>query len=302
MAKKVDERCEKCGDRTMWVCLVGNLFLCVFKATIGIISGSLAVIADALHSGADVLVSVVTIIAVRIARKPADKTHPYGHGKTEFVGGVFVGIILLVGASCIIASSIGHLFRRSHLPIPHFIALSAAAISFVVNELLFRWTICAARHLNSAALEAEAHDNRSDSLSSMPVFFGVLGAQFGFRSLDPLAALFVGILVCKIGFELLSKNLHGLMDMPLSSQQLKRIRELVVAVQGVESIDCLRTRGLGRHYMADLQIFVNPKATVEKSDAIAAAVRSTLQQEIKHLEDITIVCKADTAGNGDQKP
>lgn len=302
MIREVDERCEKCGDRTLWVCFWGNLFLVVFKVTIGIISGSLAVLADALHSGADVLNSVVTMIAVRIAKKPADRTHPYGHGKTEFVGGVFVGIVLLGGASFIAVSSLGHLLRRSHLPAPHFIALGAAAISIAVNELMFRWTICAARHVNSTALEAEAYDNRGDSLSSVPVFFGVLGAQFGFRSLDPLAALFVGILVCKIGFELLSKNLHGLMDMPLSSQQLERIRELAVAVQGVEGIDCLRTRGLGRHYMADLQIFVNPKATVEKSDAIAAVVRSTLQREIQHLKDITIVCKAGTPGDEEQKP
>jgi cation diffusion facilitator family transporter len=278
----------------MWVCLAGNAFLCVFKAIVGILSGSLAVIADALHSGADVLVSVVAIITVHVARKPPDKTHPYGHGKTEFIGGVFVGMVLLIGAACIAVTSIDHLLRKVHQSVPHFIALAAAAISILVNESLFRWTICAAKRVNSAALEAEAWDNRSDAFSSIPVFLGVLGAQFGFRSLDPLAALFVGILVGKIGFELLGKNLHGLMDMPLHSDEVKRINELVVATAGVKDIDYLRTRGMGRHYMADLQILVNPKTTVEKSNAIAKEVRKTLRREIKHLEDITIVCKADT--------
>jgi cation diffusion facilitator family transporter len=246
------------------------------------------------HSGADVLVSVVAIITVHVARKPPDKTHPYGHGKTEFIGGVFVGMVLLIGAAFITVTSIDHLLRKVNQPAPHFIALAAAAISILVNESLFRWTICAAKRVNSAALEAEAWDNRSDAFSSMPVFLGVLGAQFGFRSLDPLAALFVGILVGKIGFELLGKNLHGLMDMPLHSDEIKRINELVVATAGVKDIDYLRTRGMGRHYMADLQILVNPKTTVEKSNAIAKEVRNTLRREIKHLEDITIVCKADT--------
>ncbi len=278
----------------MWVCLAGNVFLCVFKVIVGVISGSLAVIADALHSGADVLVSVVAIITVYLAKRPADKTHPYGHGKTEFIGGVFVGIILLVGASFITVSSIGHLLKSAHQPPPHFIALAAAAISIVVNEMLFKWTICAAKRVNSAALEAEGWDNRSDAYSSVPVFFGVLGAQFGFRSLDPLAALFVGILVGKIAFELLSKNLHGLMDVPLHSNEIKHIKELVVATGGVEDIDYLRTRGMGRHYMADMQILVNAKTTVEKSNAITAEIRSTLRREIQHLEDITIVCRADT--------
>ena len=294
MAIKVDEKCKKCADKAMWVCLAGNLFLCIFKIVIGGLSGSLAVIADALHSGADVLVSIVAIVTVYLAKKPADKTHPYGHGKTEFIGGVIVGIVLLVGASFIAVTSLGHLLKSAHQPPPHFIALAAAAISIVVNEMLFRWTICSAKHVNSAAIEAEAWDNRSDAFSSIPVFFGVLGAQFGFRSLDPLAAMFVGILVGKIAFELLSKNLHGLMDVPLKSSEIKRVKELVIATEGVKDIDYLRTRGMGRHYMADLQILVNPLTTVEKSNAIAAEVKNNLQREIKHLDDIIIVCRADT--------
>ena len=294
MAVKVDEKCKKCADKAMWVCLAGNIFLCIFKVIVGILSGSIAVIADALHSGADVLVSVVAIVTVYLAKRPADKTHPYGHGKTEFIGGVLVGIVLLVGASFIAVTAIGHLLKSAHQPPPHFIAMAAAALSIAVNEMLFRWTICSAKHVNSAAIEAEAWDNRSDAFSSIPVFFGVLGAQFGFRSLDPLAALFVGILVGKIAFELLTKNLHGLMDVPLQSSEIRRVKELVVATEGVKDIGYLRTRGMGRHYMADLQILVNPQTTVEKSNAIAAEVKNNLQREIKHLDDIIIVCRADT--------
>jgi len=294
MVVKVDEKCRKCADRVIWYCLAGNLFLCIFKAIIGSLSGSMAVLADALHSGADVLDSTVTLIAIHCGKKPPDKTHPYGHGKTEFIGGTFIGLVLLSGASWIVVSSIGQLMRKAPQTQPHFIALAAAVISIVINELMFRQAICAARRTNSAAIEAEAWDNRADCLSSLPVFFGVLGAQFGFRSLDPLAALFVGILVGKIGFELLGKNLHGLMDMPLHSKELDRIRKLVIANPGVKGIDYLRTRGMGRYYLADIQILVNPRTTVEKSNTIAAEVRNALRQEIKHLEDITIVCKADT--------
>ncbi|MBA7652625.1 Magnetosome protein MamB [subsurface metagenome] len=199
--------------------------------------------------------------------------------------------MLLIGASCIIVTSVGHLLRRVHYPPPHFIALAAAAISIAVNEMLFRYAICAGRRVNSAAIEAEAWDNRADAFSSVPVFFGVLGAQFGFRSLDPLAALLVGILVGKVGFELAGKNIHGLMDMPLHSKEISRIRELVVATPGVKNIGYLRTRGMGRHYLADLQILVNAKTTVEKSNTIVSEVKSVLRREIKHLKDITIVCK-----------
>lgn len=293
MAIKVDEKCKRCADYAIWLCMCANIFLCAFKGFIGYLTGSLAVMADAAHSGADVLDAVVAMIATKIGNKPPDKNHPYGHGKTEFMGGVFIGIVLLTGASFIAINAITHLFRNVPQPPPHFIAIFAALTSIAVNEMLFRKASCAAKHVNSAAIEAEAWDNRADCFSSMPVLFGVLGAQFGFTKLDPLAALLVGILVGKVGFELLSKNIHGLMDMPLHSKEIKRIKELVIATAGVKDISYLRTRGMGRHYMADMQILVSPRTTVKKSNSITAEIRDVLQREIQHLEDITIVCKAE---------
>ncbi len=249
--------------------MCANIFLCAFKGFIGYFTGSLAVMADAAHSGADVLDAVIAMIATRIGNKPPDKNHPYGHGKTEFMGGVFIGIVLLTGASFIVVNAITHLLRNVPQPPPHFIAIFAALTSIAVNEMLFRKASCAARHVNSAAIEAEAWDNRADCFSSMPVLFGVIGAQFGFTKLDPLAALFVGILVGKVGFELLSKNIHGLMDMPLQSKEIKRIKKLVVDTPGVKDIGYLRTRGMGRHYMADMQITVGPRTTVKKSISLS---------------------------------
>ncbi len=242
----VDEQCKICAEHAMWICMGSNIFLCTFKGFIGYYTGSLALMADSLHSGADVMDAIVAVIATRIGNKPPDEKHPYGHGKTEFMGGVFIGIVLLAGASSISVNAFIHLIRNIPQPPPHFIAIFAALTSIVVNEMLFRRASCAARRVNSAALEAEAWDNRADCFSSMPVLFGVLGAQFGFTKLDPLAALLVGILVGKVGFELLSKNLHGLMDTTLHSDEIKRIKELVVATTGVEDIDHLRTRGMGR--------------------------------------------------------
>ncbi len=290
MTMPTEEKCKACANHAMWLCLAGNVFLCIFKGIIGFLSGSFAVVADALHSGADVLISVVAIITVYLAKRPPDKTHPYGHGKTEFLGGVFVGIVLLCGGACVVVASLGHVLQKAPPPRPHFVALVAAAISILINELLFRWTICAAGRVNSAALEAEAWDNRSDSFSSIPVLIGVGGAQFGFEFLDPLAALFVGILVGKIGFQLLTKNLHGLMDAPLHANEIDRIRRVAVAVDGVRGVDNLRTRGMGRGYLADLRITVDPHATVERSNTIAGEVRDAIRREIEHLKDITIVC------------
>ncbi len=288
---KINEKCERCADQAILMCMLANIFLVAFKAIIGYVSGSLAVMADAVHSGADVMDAIVAMIATKIGNKPPDENHPYGYGKTEFMGGVFIGIVLFTGASLIAVNAISHLIRHTRQAPPHFIAVFAALVSIAVNDMLYRNASCAAKKVNSAAIEAEALDNRGDCYSSMPVLFGVLGAQFGFTMLDPLAALVVGILVGRIGFKLLSKNIHGLMDAPLHSSEVERIKKLVVAVTGVKDIGYLRTRGMGRHYSADMQIMLNSRTTVAKSNAIASEIKTMLREEIKHLEDITIVCK-----------
>ena len=195
---KIDEKCKKCAGQAILMCMVANIFLVAFKGIIGYFTGSLAVMADAVHSGADVMDAIVAMIATHIGDKPPDENHPYGHGKTEFMGGVFIGIVLFAGASFIVVNAIAHLLRNVPQPPPHFIAVFAALVSIAVNDMLYRNASCAAKKVNSAAIEAEALDNRGDCYSSMPVLFGVLGAQFGFTALDPLAALVVGVLVGKI--------------------------------------------------------------------------------------------------------
>jgi len=251
----------------------------------------MALVADAVHSGADVLDSLVAMIATRMGSKPPDKMHPYGYGKIEFVAGAFIGIVLSVGAACIIVTSVGKIMHREELPAPHFIALVAAAMSILLNEMLFRFAICAGRAVNSAALEAEAWDNRADCLSSIPVFIGVLGAQMGFLALDPLCAVLVGVMVGKVGFELLSKNLHGLIDAPLDDEQCERIHDLVTGIPGVEEMDWLKTRGMGRHYLADMQILVNPGTPIEISHDIVAQVKHAVLHEFHQLGEIMVACK-----------
>ncbi len=299
--RKVEEKCKRCADRVMWISVCTTSFLAIIKGTVGVISGSMALVADAFHSAADVLNSLVTVIAVYVGRKPPDKDHPYGYGKSEFVAGVFVGTILLFGSAYIVVTAVHRVWGNvPHAP-PHFLAMFAAAISIAVNEKMYRFGSCAARNVNSSALEAQAWDNRSDAISSVPVFFGVLGAQFGLVWLDPLVALFVGLIVGKVGYGLVNKNLQGLMDAPIQSEEIDRIRELVVAVPGVKGVNYLRTRGMGRHHLAELQILVDPRTTVMKSNTIASEVKSALRREIQHLDDITVVCESHVDGGKERR-
>lgn len=296
MAMKSDIQCKRCADQAAWLCLLGNILGCAIKGIIGVVSGSLALVADAIHSGADVLISIVTILAVYLGRRPPDKCHPYGHGKAEFVSGAFVGIVLFTGAAFIVVSALASIMSKATLHAPHFMALPAAAISIVLNELMFRYTHCAAKRVKSAGLEALAWDNRSDAISSTPVFLGLLGAQFGWLWLDPLAAVLVGVLVGKIGWQILAKNLGGLMDAALQHEETEHIKEAALAVSGVQGVGSLKTRSMGRNSFIDLEIFIDAKATVENGDSIARRVRSALRRKADCLGNITVSYKSDGAG------
>lgn len=289
---RTKEQCARCADKTALVLMAGNTFLCAFKLTVGVLSGSLAVIADGIHSGADVMNAMVTAFSVRIGRKPPDKGHPYGHGKTEFISGSFVGLVLLVGAASILVNAVGHILSRSADQKPHIMAVAAALVSIAVNELMCRYARCAAARTNSTGLAALAWDNRADTISSTPVLFGVIGAQLGLTMLDPLAAFLVGILVGKIGWEILAKNIGGLMDTPLRQEEMRQIRKVALAVPGVNAIGNLKARSMGRDYFVDMEILVDAQTTVEKSNSIASRVRGALRRKMSHLGDITICCRS----------
>jgi len=291
MAVKVDEKCRICAHRASFYCLATHIFQVIFKGAIGLLTGSLALIADATYSMADVLCSIVSLVTTHFAEKPPDKKHPYGHGKMEFICGTFIGIVLFTLVAFIVVVSIAHLITVVPHPPPHFVALIAVAVSILINEMMFRCAMCPAKRVNSAAVEAEAWDSRSAGLSSVAVFVGVLGAQFGLVSLDPLAAILVGIFVAKISLELIYKNLTGLMDTSLHSDEINQIRELVITTPGVKSIGYLKTRAVGRRYTAEIQILVSPTVTVEESHIIVSRLKTTLRQRIEHLEDIVITCK-----------
>lgn len=294
---KSKEECKRCADKAAFVVMAGNTFLCLFKLTLGILANSHAVVADAMHSGADVINAIITAFSLRISNKPADREHPYGHEKTEFLAGSFVGCVLVIGAAIIMVTSVGHLLNKNAVQRPHIMALVAAVVSIMVNELMFFYTRCAASRTNSSGLQALAWDNQSDAISSIPVFLGVLGAQLGFPSLDPLAALVVGVLVGKIGWEILAKNIGGLMDSPIDGTSCGQIRKAVLAVSGVSDIDHFRTRGMGRHYHLDLEIIVNAQSTVEETGSIVSEVKRCVRLAVDKVDSITVTCESEATSH-----
>ena len=179
---------------TMQVSTVGivcNAALTVFKLVAGIVAHSSAIVADAVHSASDILGSLIVMIGAIFSNKAADASHPYGHEKLECIASILLGNILVLVGAAIGYTGITKIIHGETLAAPGMLALIAAVVSIVVKEALYWYTIAAAKRIRSVSLKAEAWHHRSDALSSIGSFAGVLGARLGLPILDPIASIVV---------------------------------------------------------------------------------------------------------------
>lgn len=254
------------------------------------VSGSAALMADALHSLADVVCSLVTMVCMKISAREENEHYHYGYGKIQYFSTAIVGIILFLGALVLFFKSALLVLKGTATP-PHIIAVWGALLSIVINEIMYRYQMCVSKENNSPALKADALDNRSDAMSSVGVLFGILGAVAGFPVLDPLAAMFVAFLVLKIGVELVNDALKGLLDGSIEIKDLKKIYRVVHEIKGVQSISYARGRFMGETSWVDIEIEVNNDLSVEKADKIAKEVRLAIEEVIDHAGEVTVFCK-----------
>ena len=178
--------------------IVCNAALTVFKLVAGIVAHSSAMVADAVHSASDILGSLIVMIGAVFSHKAADASHPYGHEKLECIASILLGnILVLVGET---------------LAAPGVLALIAAVVSIVVKEGLYWYTIAAAKRIRSVSLKAEAWHHRSDALSSIGSFAGVLGARLGVPILDPIASIVICLFIFKVAYGIFHESIDRLVD------------------------------------------------------------------------------------------
>lgn len=270
------------GETVTLYCLLGNILLSLLKGLAGFFGSSKAMVADALHSASDVIATFVVLISLKIARKPADHCHPYGHGKVEPLAAAFVGLILLVTALLLIADIIGDAAARAPT-VPSILTLPAAAVSVVVKEAMFRVTQRTGRLLNSEAMVANAWHYRADAYTSAAAFGGILGSIIGARYglpwlqyLDSAVGLLVVALILKISLGILVKAIRSLMDGSPDRETMEQIRRLTGCVPGVITVTWVRGRSTGRQIHVDMAVQVEAAITVREGHDIAREIKETL--------------------------
>ena len=259
----------------------GNLVLLAFKFVAGIVAGSSAMVADAVHSLSDFLTDIIVLIFIRIGAKPQDADHDYGHGKYETLATLFVALALAGAAIGIIVSGglkIARWLQGETLEMPGTLALWAALLSILVKEILFRYTEARGKALESPAVVANAWHHRSDALSSIGAAIGIGGALLlgqKWAVLDPVASIVVGAMLVKVAWDLLKISTGELTDSSLSEETEREIEDIIHAFPQVSEPHNLRTRRIGN------------RIAIEAHD-IVSEIEARIRERFGHGTIVTI--------------
>lgn len=271
---------QKLVFRVSAVSIVVNLLLSVAKLTAGIVGQSGAMISDAVHSASDVFSTFVVIIGVKLAGKKADEEHPYGHERMECVAAIILAMLLAAVGLSIGATGVRKIASGStqELTVPGMSALVMAVLSVAVKEWMFWYTRVTAKKVNSGALMADAWHHRSDALSSVGSFVGILFARMGLPVMDAVASVIISLCIVKAAYDIFKDGFDKMIDRSCDRATRDKIRETVLDVPGVLGIDDLKTRLFGNKMYVDIEICVEREMTLGAAHEIAEQVHDIIEQ------------------------
>ena len=283
------------ASRTAAAGLAINLALGAVKLVGGIVGQSFALISDAVNSIGDSLGSAIVLFALRVAQKPPDPDHPYGHTRAEAVAGLSLAWLIAFSAVMVGWEAITHLFDRHSLPAAWTLWIAAANV--VIKEALYRVNLSIGERIGSQSIVANAWDHRSDALCSLAVVLGIGAVRWGGpRTMwaDEVAALVVVAAILWSAFRLLRTNAAELMDQQADDSMVDAIRQAARNVPGVRGVEKLRVRRSGMECFADLHLEVEPQTTVERGHQIGHDVKSRLVNEFAALRDVLVHLEPET--------
>jgi cation diffusion facilitator family transporter len=288
-----DQRIKQ-AEFAAWLGIIGNILLAIMKGTVGLLGNSKALIADAAHSAFAVAGSFADLNGLRTAKKPPDDDYPYGHGRAESIAAIIISVLLLVVGVEIAISAVKTIVHGVSAP-PHSFAIIAIVISIVVKEAMFRYKSNLGKKTASQALIANAWEHRSDVYSSFAALVGVAGALIGkslgmeqLYLLDPLASLFVALLLLRMGYKLVMGSIHHTLDHVMHAEDAAELVSTVQKIKGVITVDDLRVREHGHYVIVDVKISVNPKISVHEGHDIARNAKQQLMKRFIHVSDVFI--------------
>ncbi len=290
-----DSKLEIAGKQIQSITYLGlivNVSLSAIKIVIGFFAGSLALIADGIHSLSDLATDLAVLLGLHFGSKAPDKEHPYGHGRAEtFSAGLIALILIFVGGCMVYYATMA--IARDEMTVPRFSVLAVAILSIASKEWLYRVTQRAAVRSHSTALYANAWHHRSDALSSVAVVAGFISLEFGFGHGDQVAAIAVGLMIILVGVRVIGDCLRELTESAVDSETIEHIREIISTDASIRQWHKLRSRMVGREVFLDLHILVDPDLNIAAAHEIAENLEKAVAEQIAQPVNITIHIEPD---------
>ena len=278
---------EQIAMRVSLNTIIGNVVLSAFKLFAGIFANSAAMVSDSVHSISDVLSTIIVMIGVKLAGKNSDKEHPYGHERMECAAAIILAGILFATGLIIGWNGIQNVIEGStgELSIPGGLALIAAIASIVSKELMYWYTRAAAKKTESGALMADAWHHRSDALSSVGSFIGILGARLGLPILDPIASLVICVFILKVAVDIFRDAMRKMTDRACDDEFVEELKAVVLEQKDVLGIDKITTRLFGDRIYVDIEISADSDSTLVEAHEVAQQVHDVIETrfaKVKH--------------------
>lgn len=279
--------------KAAWISLISNFFLTLIKIVCGLFFRSTALIADGVHNGGDVIGSIAAIGSMKLSNHPADRDHPYGHGKAEDVSSAFIAIILIGAALFLVYDAIKVLLGP--VSAVSVWALLAAVVSAIWKWILYVYTYKTAQKYRSKSLRAAASDHLADIFASCAAAVGLgigwagnllnmPGARFG----DPVAGIVVSFLVLRIAIIMIIKSTNVLMESSVPEDKQEEYRQVFLSFPEVKKIDILRAREQGNGVLIDAQIRLPASLTIQEGDDITEAIRRRMIRKYPYVDEVLI--------------
>ena len=271
---------EKIAIKVSVISIILNCLLTLIKFISGVISKSSAMISDSVHSLSDVLSTFVVIIGVKISNKKADSDHPYGHERIECVSAIILSGMLFIIGALIGINGIKNVTNSSNLVMPGVLALIASIISIISKEAMYQYTIRVSKKINSAALKADAWHHRSDALSSIGSFIGILGSRLGFKIFDPLASVIISLCIIKVSIDIFKDAIDKMVDKSCDKEVIDKGISVIEKNESVKNIDDIKTRQFGNKAYVDVEISVDENLLLKDAHKVAEEIHDSVENEI----------------------
>jgi len=266
----------KKGEKGAWLSIATYLLLSSLKLIIGYIFLSGALVADGFNNLTDIVASLAVLVGLKISQKPPDDDHPYGHFRAETIAALVASFIMATVGIQVLINGVNTMIKGSYTT-PHLITAWVALGSAAIMMLVYIYNYRLAKKINNQALYAAAKDNLSDVLVSIGAAVGIIGAQFNMPWLDPIAAILVGIIICKTAWDIFTSSTHALTD-GIDETILKKLHTTVEKTKGVISIADLKARIHGNNVLVEVIVKVEPTLTLVQGHTICDDIERRLSK------------------------